>query len=160
MEDLTWRPTRITEIIARVKPDTLGDQDASALGMGGVHFVPQEDGQVLPLLWWSPFPCAIQECLVSFDDPAGEINNIELELSVSVVHHGILAQKCDSWESTIHNSSDNVATVWWQRKGATLSSGPTAGLLRLQTIYQRRYCYVPMIGYIADEANAMADARS
>jgi hypothetical protein len=62
-EDLTRRPKRITEIIPKAKPDTLGAQDASAFGIGGVHFVPHGNGQVLPLLLRSPFPWAIQERL-------------------------------------------------------------------------------------------------
>jgi hypothetical protein len=159
-EDLTRRPKRIAEIIPKTKPDTLGAQDASAMGMGGVQFVPQQDGTVQPLLWRSPFPRAIQERLVSFDNPAGDINNSELELAASVAHHDILAQQFDIREATIHNSSDNVATVWWQRKGSTSSSGPTARLLRLQSLHQRHYRYVPLFDYIVGEANAMADACS
>jgi hypothetical protein len=159
-EDLTRRPARIAEIIPKAKPDTLGAQDIPALGMGGVHFVPQEDGQVLPLLWRSPFPRAIQERLVSFENPAGDINNSELELAASVAQHDILAQKIDIRESTIHNSSDNVATVWWQRKGSTSSSGPTARLLRLQSLHQCHSCYVPLFDCIAGKSNAMPDACS
>jgi hypothetical protein len=74
--------------------------------MGGVHFVPQKDGQVLPLLWRSPFHRAIQERLVSFDNRAVDINNSELELAASVAQHDILAKKIDIRESTIHNSSN------------------------------------------------------
>jgi hypothetical protein len=70
--------------------------------MGGVHFVPQEDGQVMPLLWRSPFPRAIHEHLVSFNNPAGDINNSELELAVSVARNEILAQKFGIQEPTIH----------------------------------------------------------
>jgi hypothetical protein len=121
--------------------------------MGRVHFVPQEDGQVLPLLWRSPFSRAIQERLVSFDNPAGDINNIELELAASVAQHNILAKKIDIRESTIHNSSGNVSTVWWQRKGSTSSSDPTTRLLRL--IHQHHCQYVPLFDYIAGEANAV-----
>jgi hypothetical protein len=111
-------------------------------------------------VWRSPFLHAIQTRLVTLKNPAGDINNIELELTASVAQHDILAQQFDVRETTIHNSSDNVATVWWQRKGATSSSSPTAGLLRLQSLHQQHYCYVPLFDYIAGEANAMADACS
>jgi hypothetical protein len=54
-DDLTHRPKRIP----KTKPNTLGAQDASAMGMIGVHFVPNKDGTVQPLLRRSPFPGAI-----------------------------------------------------------------------------------------------------
>jgi hypothetical protein len=56
-QDMTHRPTRITEIITNTKPDTLGAQDAVATGMGGVHFVPQLDGNVQPILVTLSFYC-------------------------------------------------------------------------------------------------------
>jgi hypothetical protein len=156
--DLTRRPTRIAEIIPKDKPDTLGAQDAAATGMGGVHFVPQLDGNVQSMMWRCPFPPIVQQRLVSFDNPQGDINNSALELAASVAQHDVLAQAFDVRESTIHNSSDNVATIWWKRKGSTSSSGPTARLLRLQALHQRHYRYVPLLDYIGGEANAMADA--
>jgi hypothetical protein len=156
-QDLTRRPTRIAEIIPKTKPDTLGDKDAAATGMGGVHFVPQLDGTMQPMLWRCPFPSNVQQRLVSYDNPQGDINSSELELAASVAHHDVLAQAFDVQEATIHNSSDNIATVWWQRKGATSSSGPTARLLRLQALHQHHYRYIPLFDYIGGEANAMAD---
>jgi hypothetical protein len=103
--------------------------------MGGVHFVPQQDGLVLTLMWCSPFPQALQERLVTFENPGGDINNSELELAASVAQHDILDQQFNVIEATIRNSSDNVATIWWQRKAATSSSGPTAGFLRVQYLH-------------------------
>jgi hypothetical protein len=138
----------------------LGAQDASAMGMGGVHFVPNEDGTVQPLLWRSPFPCAIQARMVSFDNPSGDINNSELELAASITHHDILAEQFDIREATIHNSSDNVTMIWWQRKRATSSKGPTPCLICLQSLHQRHYHYVILFNYIAGETNAMADTCS
>jgi hypothetical protein len=59
-EYLTRRPKWITKIITKAKPDTMGAQDASSVGMGEFHFVPQENKQVLPIVWRSPFPRSIQ----------------------------------------------------------------------------------------------------
>jgi hypothetical protein len=154
------RPTRIAELVPRAQPDTFGAQDAAATGMGGVHFVPQQDGSIFPLMWWSPFPQEIQTRLVTCKNPGGDINNNELELAASVAHHEMLAEQFDVREAAIQNFSDNVATVWWQRKCATSSSGPTSGLLRLQSLHQRHYHYVPLFDYITGEANAMVDACS
>jgi hypothetical protein len=130
--------------------------------MGGVHIVPHKDGYILPLMWRSLFPHAIQTRLVMFKNPGRDINNSDLELAASATQHDILAQQFDVRESTIQNSSDNVATVWWQRNGATSYSGPTAGLLCLhfQSRHQRHYLYIPLFDYIAGEANAMEHACS
>jgi hypothetical protein len=107
-----------------------------------------------------PLSSVIQECLVSFDNPAGDINNSDMELAASVVQHDILAQKFDIQESTIHNSSDKLATVWCQWKDSTSSSGPTARILRLQELHQLHYHHVPLFDCIAGKVNAMADACS
>jgi hypothetical protein len=73
--DLTRRPNHIAELVPRAKPDTFGAQDAAAVGMGGVHFVPHQDGSILPLMWRSPFPHTLQTRLVTFEHPGGDINN-------------------------------------------------------------------------------------
>jgi hypothetical protein len=137
-----------------------GSKDAAAMGMGGVHFVPQLNGLIQTILWRCPFPETIQQQLVTFDNPGGDIKNSELELAASITQHYILAQSFDVREATIHNSSGNVATFWWQRKWATSSSGTTARLLRLQALHQHHYRYIPLFDNIAREANAMADACS
>jgi hypothetical protein len=97
---------------------------------------------------------------VTFTNPQGDINNNELELAASVAQHNILAQARDVREATIHNSSDNVATVWWQLMGATPSSGPTARLLHLQALHQRNHRCVHLLDCIAGEATETADACS
>jgi hypothetical protein len=53
--DMMRRPTTIAELIPARLPAALGGQDASGVGMGGVHFVPLPNGQVQPLLWRSKF---------------------------------------------------------------------------------------------------------
>jgi hypothetical protein len=112
---------------------------------------------VQPLLWRSSFSREVQAHLITFLNPVGTITNSDLELAASVSQHDVLAHQADVREATIHNSSDNVATVWWQRKGATSTTGPAARLLRLQALHQRHYRYVPTYDYIPGPANAMAD---
>jgi hypothetical protein len=126
-KDLQRRPTRIAEIIPASEPATLGAQDAAETGMGGVHFIPLPDGFIQPLLWRSPFSSHVQSQLVSFSNPMGKITNSELELAASVAQHDILAQSVDIQESTIHNATNNMTTVWWQRKGGTSTTGPATG---------------------------------
>jgi hypothetical protein len=110
VQDLTRRPTCISEIIPKTKPDMMRAQDAAATGMGGAHFVPQLDGTVQPMLWRCPFPYDVQQRLISYDNPQGGINNSELELSASVAQPDVLAQAFNVREETVHNSSDNVSS--------------------------------------------------
>jgi hypothetical protein len=79
------------------------------------------------------------------------------ELTASVAHHDILSQLFDIRETTIHNSSENMATVWWQRKVATSNSGHMAWLIRLQAVHQCHSRYVPTFDYIAGESNEMTE---
>jgi hypothetical protein len=125
--------------------------------MGGVHFVPLPDVTIQPLLWRSLFEPRITNQLITFANPSGTINNSDLELAVSIAHHDVLAQQVDILEATIHNLSDNMAIVWWQRKGATFTTGPAARLLRVQSLHQRHHRYLPLFDYIPGTANAMPD---
>jgi hypothetical protein len=56
------------------------------------------------------------------------MNNIKLEVVNITAHHDMLAQHVNTCESTVRNSTDNIAMVWWQRKCATSTSGPTTRL--------------------------------
>jgi hypothetical protein len=109
--DVTSRPTTISETVPDVNPSTRGAADASKKGMGGVHFVPTRDVSVLPLLWWASWPLSVQNRLVSHDNQSGDVNNSELELTASVAQLDVLAQNIIIREHTVHILSDNAATV-------------------------------------------------
>lgn len=158
--DIAARPTRIAELVPDSFPATLGACDAAGTGMGGIHFIPDANGAVTPILWRAQFPLWVQRRLVSFDNPTGDITNSDLELAGSVAHNDVLAQFADVAERTVHSSYDNMAAVFWQRKGATTTTGPAAYLLRLQALHQRAYRYVPLRDYIPGPDNAMADDLS
>jgi hypothetical protein len=158
--DLAQRPKRILEVVPSIVPRTMGAQDAAKPGIGGVHFIPLLGGTIELTLCLAPFVLSTQAKLVSFSNPNGTLTNSDLELAASVATRDILAQRYDIREDTIHNYSDSMDTLWWQRKGATSSSSSTAWLIRLQSLHQRHYRCIPTFDYIAGEANAMADACS
>ena len=91
MRDLAPRPTRIVELILNQDPHTKGACEAAGVSMNGGHFVPLPDGSEVPLLWCAPFPQWVQDQLISFDNPGGDINNSNLELAGSITHNDILA---------------------------------------------------------------------
>ena len=101
------------------------------MGMGGIHFIPDVSGSVVTVLWRHKFPDWVQRDLVFFDNSDGSINNSDLELTGSIAHNDVLAQHTDVREYTVYNLYDYMATVFWQRKGSTTTTGPAAYLLRL-----------------------------
>jgi hypothetical protein len=123
-KDMVRRPTRISELIPARIPATVGAQDTSEVGMGWFHFVPLPNGQVQPLLWWSKFDDRVTSQLATFANLGWTITNSDLKLAVSVAQHDVLAQQVDVREATIHNLTDNMVTMYWQRKGATSTTGP------------------------------------
>ena len=124
--------------------------------MGGVYFV-QVQGVEQPYLWQEPFPLKVQALLVSFENPTGTITNSDLELCGNVAHHDVITSTIDVRKHTIWTGSDNVANVYWNRKGSTTTTGPVAYLLRDQALHQRKHRYAPLHDYVPGSANAMAD---
>jgi hypothetical protein len=160
VEDVGSRPTEIAEIVPDAIPATKGACDASGLGLGGVHFVPLPDGRTLPMLWRQKWPASVPARLVSSSNPTGDVTNSELELAATIAQFDVLAQAVDIRSHTIHNLSDNSATVAWQRKGAASTSGPVAYLLRLHALHQRHHRYIPLHDFIAGVSNVLADQCS
>jgi hypothetical protein len=147
-QDLANHPMRLAEVVPADTPSTLGAHNAVVAGMHGIHCVPMEDGTIEPLLWWAHFPVDIVKGLVSPHNPARTMTNIELELAGGVAQMNVLAQTFDVQEKTVHNLSDNVATVWWQRKGSVSSPGPTSHFIKIQALHQHHFSYVPLYNYI------------
>jgi hypothetical protein len=110
--DLKNRPTHIAKLIPAATPATIGAQDASGIGMGGVHFVLLLDDTIAPLLWQSPFLPSMQSHLVSYTNLDGTITNSDLELAASVAQHEVMVTQVDAREATIHHFSDSTATVF------------------------------------------------
>ena len=113
-----------------------------------------------PIVYRMPFPPEIRKELVSYDNPKGEINNSDLELAGSLLHHEAIVHHFDVRERTTASYADNTPTIFWQRKGAVTSISAPARLLRLQALHQRRYRYVPRHDFISGENNKLADDAS
>jgi hypothetical protein len=79
-------------------PIHIGACDAAKAGMGGVWF-PDEGA---PLLWRHPFPLAVREQIVSYDNPTGRLTNSDLELAGTVVHQAILGNHAKVAGETAH----------------------------------------------------------
>jgi hypothetical protein len=159
-EDVGGRPTTIDELVPDRVPSIQGACNASKKGPGGVHFVPLPNGDLKPLLWRQAWPASVAAELVSTANPGVSITNSDLELAATVAQFDVLAQTFDVRSHTIHNISDNTATVAWQKKGAASTTGPVAYLLRLHALHQRHHRYIPLHDFIPGVANILSDQCS
>ena len=164
LKNIADRPTRIAEIVPLLA-SALGHHDASAHGAGGVWFVadhvPNRKGyHHRPVVWRFQWPKAIKDQLVTEHNPNGSITNSDLELAGGLLHLQAIAQSFDTRERTILSKTDNLATLFWQRKGSATTTKCPHYLLRLFGIHQRYHRYVPRHDYLSGPSNPIADALS
>ena len=169
--DIQSRHTRIAELIP-LHASALGFHDASGDGAGGVWFPSQSldprftPGSTptaaphAPLLWRYQWPADIIANLVSSSNPHGTITNSDLELAGGLLHLEAIAHYYDVRERTVLSKTDNLATLFWQRKGNATTAAAPSFLLRLFGIHQRYHRYVPRHDYISGKSNPMADDSS
>jgi hypothetical protein len=95
--------------------------------------------------------------LVASENTTGSVSISDLELAATVAQSDVLCQLVDVTGRTTHTVHDNMAKVWWRKKGSTTTMGPAAYLLRLQAIHQRHHRYLPQQDFIPGKVNLMAD---
>jgi hypothetical protein len=164
LNDVATRPTRIAELIP-LHASATGHHDASKQGAGGVwfpaaHLESRTTARPTPVVWRVQWPKAVQDQLVTDANPLGTITNSDLELAGGLLHLQAMVQSCDVRERTILSKTDNLATLYWQRKGSATTEACPAHLLRLFGIHQRYHRYVPRHDYLSGPSNPLADASS
>ena len=132
--------------------------DASAAGMGGIWLDALQ--RLPPLLWCQWFPQEVTDALVSWDNPKGELTNLDLEQAGMVCHPDILAQQYDVRERTLCALSDNTLAIARDQKGSTSSDSPAAYLCRIASLHQRVYRYHLRSSHVPGTLNVMADILS
>ena len=187
LADFTWiqahlsqRPTRLFELVPTT-PSVVGAHDASGLGAGGVWLGPgarvraaptfllqgsslrcatTTRHQDAPIVWRTTFPPDISARLCTHDNPGGDLNNSELELAGAYLHQEVAAQCWDVRERTINSATDNLATLFWSRRGSITTTSPTATLLRQAAMHQRFHRYISLKDYVRGSENMLADDAS
>ena len=152
LQDIESRPTRIAELVPLL-PSAEGHHDASGLGAGGVwfpteHLIAREGFENRPVMWRIKWPQYIIDRLVTSENPDGTISNSDLELAGGLLHLEALSQTFDIRERTVLSKTDNLNTLYWQRKGSATTEKVPAHLLRLFGIHQRFHRYVPRHDYL------------
>ncbi|MFN9982929.1 MAG: hypothetical protein ACK53Y_23575, partial [bacterium] len=88
--------------------------DASKLGMGGFWVSLNPATNTLQhFLWRAPFSKLTQDSLVSDANPAGLINNSELELAALLTGAILAAQFTATLHPNIALASDNTPAIAW-----------------------------------------------
>ena len=164
LNDITSRPTRIAELVPLLA-SALGHHDASGAGAGGIWFPAatlqhREGYEHKPVVWRFEWPDFIMDRLVTSQNPNGTITNSDLELAGGLLHLEALAQTFDIRERTVLSKTDNLNTLFWERKGSATTDRVPAHLLRLFGIHQRYHRYVPRHDYLSGPSNPIADALS
>ena len=164
LRDLQRRPTRIAEVVPLLA-SAEGHHDASGKGAGGVwfpakHLAPRRGYKNQPILWRLKWPQHIIDQLVTSTNPNGTISNSDLELAGGLLHLEAIAQCFDVRERTVLSKTDNLNTLFWQRKASATTEKCPAHLLRLFGIHQRFHRYVPRHDYLSGPSNPVADATS
>ena len=189
LRHLGSRPTRLFELVPTA-PTLLGSHDASGSGAGGVWLphptaVPRRTplfclsppvrgltstasarlrrvipSHPVPVVWRTTFPPAVASRLVSADNLGGDLNNSVLELVGAYLHDDVAAHCFDVRERTLKSGTDNIATLYWYRRGSVTTTSPTATLLRNHAMHQRFHRYVSLKDYIPGPVNTLADDAS
>ena len=140
LTDIASRPTRIAELVPLLA-SAEGHHDASGKGAGGIWFPanqlnPRQGYSQKPVVWRFEWPRHIIDKLVTSENPSGTISNSDLELAGGLIHLEALAQTFDVRERTLLSKTDNLNTLFWQRKGSATTEKVPSHLLRLFGIHQ------------------------
>ena len=113
-----------------------------------------------PIIWRVPYPQDVVDCLVTYKNPGGDINNSDLELAGGVFQQCCAVYSYDVRERTVLSRTDNSSGMWWMRKGSATCTSPPAHLLRLQAVHQRHHRYVPRHDFFSGVDNDISEVLS
>ena len=122
-----------------------GHHNASAAGAGNIlfpapHLVPREGYEHTPVIWRFFRPQDIINRLVTAENPNSDITNLDLELAGGLFRLETLCQTFNVHKRTVLSKTENLNTLFWERKGSTTTTKVPAHLLRLFGIHQHFYC--------------------
>ena len=109
-----------------------------------------------PIVWQAHFSMDITDQLISWGNPKFQVNNSDLELAVSVIHHTCMEDCFDIRVRTTLSRIYNTAGLWWNIKGSATPTLPPDHLLCIQTIHQWFHRYIPCHNFLIGE-NGISD---
>ena len=154
-QSVATHPTRLAELVPDY-PSAIGSVDAAKSGMGGVLFTDYHP----PLLWRVPFPLDLQSCIVSTEQPNGDIMNSNLEQAGVLAQADVANTVFDLRDRTLATLNDNIAAISHNKKGAITSDQSAAYICRLTSLHHHHHRYYHKVSHISGEANEMANTLS
>jgi len=113
-------------------PHVYAATDASKDGMGGYWLTTTLEADNAPTAWRYQWPDTLPPCLISADNPTGDLSINDLELVAFMAHHHI--QSCCMAPSPYRHTciaTDNSATQAWINNGSPSTIAAPEFLLRL-----------------------------
>ena len=97
-------PTHVNELVAG-DADYKGTLDASGEGAGGVWLPGKKE--IAPVVWRVEWPQEVRDRLVTFENPAGDITNSDLEMATEVLGWLVLEAVVPTRHAHVGVCSDN-----------------------------------------------------
>ena len=160
-ELLAW--TRFLGEVVQRLPTALGFCDASGVGAVGVWIDP--DGSRKNFVWRVQWPVDLVADLVTWENPAGGITNLDLELAALVLQESCfpLAWSHHAWQAPL-TGSNNMPTVRCCFREASTVNPVMEGLLRVCAEMNSRdlltssvFCHPVPLNTMADDASCRFD---
>jgi len=152
------RPSFCRELIPDT-PEYVGYCDASKLGAGGVWM--SGSSFLTPTVWRLEFPQDIQDRVVAFSNPTGDITNSDLEMAGLLGEYLVLEHLAPLKLSHAAAWCDNTPTVSWANKMSSSKSMVAARLVRALAMRLHINQASPLVTWsIAGVKNIMADVAS
>jgi hypothetical protein len=124
--------------------------------MGGVLFA---EGEEL-IMWRAQFPEDIQARIVSFNNPARDLTNSNLEQAGVLTQADMANTIYDLWDQTLATLNNNTAAVSRNRKGAMTSDQAGAYLCWMTSLHHCHHCYCHEVSHMSGDTQEMANTLS
>ena len=92
-----------------------------------------------PTLWQTTFSVDIQQCIISIENPLGDLTNSDLEQAGVLAHADVAASLYDLRELTLATLNNNTAAITQNQKGAITSDQAAAYLCHLSSLHHHHY---------------------
>jgi hypothetical protein len=140
-------------------PSILATTDASKSGMGG-FWLAGTGPSTANCLWRQPFPAAIQERLITLNNPTGTLTNSDLELAAIITGAQLAARHYGGQHPNIVIATDNTPALAWVSKGSTTSTAAPAFLLHYLAQLRRAHKFTLNPVFTSGLTNQVADCCS
>ena len=120
--------------------------DAAQTGMGGVLFT---KGKHL-IMRHATFPEDIQQCIMTTDNPGGDLTNSNLEQAGVLTQANVANNLYDLCNHALSTLNDNIAAISCNCKGALTSNHV---LCHLTSLHQQHHRYCHEVSRIKGKAN-------